>query len=223
MIEETMSDDSSHYEVSLTSGQALVAFVLLLLSLGASFAFGLMIGKGQMDERLVVRSEPTVITEGQPVPSDGRIVELGAAVRPETRRSKAAANPDLRIVEEPMADDSEMPARESEEAEPSTTPLPPVAIRPPAPVPARPIRAAASEQPGSPVYAQLLSTGDAKTAESLAARLIDQGFTSAYVERGSGPQGMLYRVRVRFGAEPEARAAVERLKSISKGEIWITR
>lgn len=223
MIEETMSDDSSHYEVSLTSGQALVAFVLLLLSLGASFAFGLMIGKGQMDERLVVRSEPTVITEGQPVPSDGRIVEPGAAARPESRRSKAAANPDLRIVEEPMPEDPEMPARESEEAVPSTTPLPSVAIRPPAPVPARPIRAAGSEQPGSPVYAQLLSTGDAKTAESLAARLIEQGFTSAYVERGSGPQGMLYRVRVRFGAEPEARAAVERLKSISKGEIWITR
>lgn len=223
MIEETMSDDSSHYEVSLTSGQALVAFVLLLLSLGASFAFGLMIGKGQMDERLVVRSEPTVITEGQPVPSDGRIVEPGAAARPESRRSKAAANPDLRIVEEPMPDDPEMPAREAEEAVPSTTPVPSVAIRPPAPVPARPIRAATSEQPGSPVYAQLLSTGDARTAESLAARLIEQGFTSAYVERGSGPQGMLYRVRVRFGAEPEARAAVERLKSISKGEIWITR
>lgn len=223
MIEETMSDDSSHYEVSLTSGQALVAFVLLLLSLGASFAFGLMIGKGQMDERLVVRNEPTVVTEGQPSPSDGKIVELGAASLPEPLRSKARANSDLRIVEEPMPEDSGMPAEESEDSVPSTTPVPAPASRPPAPVPARPIQASTPDRPDSPVYAQLLSTGDAKSAESLAARLIEQGFTSAYVERGNGPQGMLYRVRVRFGAEPEARAAVDRLKSISKGEIWITR
>lgn len=223
MIEETMSDDSSHYEVSLTSGQALVAFVLLLLSLGASFAFGLMIGKGQMDERLVVRNEPAVVTEGQPGSSDGRIVELGAASRPEPRKSKAAANPDLRIVEEPMPEDSETPADEGDDSLPPGAAPPAASSRPPSPVQSRPVQATAPAPAGSPVYAQLLSTGDAKTAESLAARLIDQGFTSAYVERGSGPQGMLYRVRVRFGAEPEARAAVDRLKSISKGEIWITR
>ena len=219
MIEETMSDDSSHYEVSLTSGQALVAFVLLLLSLGASFAFGLMIGKGQMDERLVVRSEPTVVAGEQPGPSAGKIVELGAASRPE-RSSKASADPDLRIVEEPMAEDSDISAAGKEASIPSKTATP--ESRPPAAVPPRPVQSS-SEQPGSPVYAQLLSTGDVKTAESLAARLIEQGFTSAYVERGEGPQGRLYRVRVRFGAESEARAAIDRLKSISKGEIWITR
>lgn len=222
MIEETMSDDSSHYEVSLTSGQALVAFVLLLLSLGASFAFGLMIGKGQMDERLVVRSEPTGVTEGQPSQSAGKIVELGATSSPERSR-KASADPDLRIVEEPMSENSEMPTAAREASVPPNTAVPAPATRPPAPVPARPVQASTSAQPGSPVYAQLLSTGDVKTAESLAARLIEQGFTSAYVERGDGPQGRLYRVRVRFGAEPEARAAIDRLKSISKGEIWITR
>ena len=43
---------------------AFVAFVLLLLSLAATFAFGLMIGRGQADERLVVRKEPAVINEG---------------------------------------------------------------------------------------------------------------------------------------------------------------
>jgi len=73
-------DDQSHYEISLTAGQAFVAFVLLLLSLAAAFAFGLMIGKGQADDRLVVQKEPSVVTEASmttPKKSEGRIVELG--------------------------------------------------------------------------------------------------------------------------------------------------
>src|SRR5258708_16363541 len=80
MSEVPAIDDQSqsHYEISLTAGQAFVAFVLLLLSLAASFAFGLMIGKGQADERLVVRKEPAVINEASVIPKkgDGKIVEL---------------------------------------------------------------------------------------------------------------------------------------------------
>src|SRR3954453_7484774 len=73
-------DDQSHYEISLTAGQAFIAFVLLLLSLAASFVFGLMIGKGQADERLVVRKEPAVINEGSVIASrknDSKLVDLG--------------------------------------------------------------------------------------------------------------------------------------------------
>ena len=81
MEEQHHIDDQSHYEISLTAGQAFIAFVLLLLSLAASFAFGLMIGKGQADERLVVRKETPVVTEGAMIPvkkSEGKIVELPA-------------------------------------------------------------------------------------------------------------------------------------------------
>src|ERR1041385_8369700 len=82
MSEETLTnDEQSHYEISLTAGQPFIAFVLLLLSLAASFAFGLMIGKGQGDDRLVVRKEPAVITEASALPKksdSGKIVELGA-------------------------------------------------------------------------------------------------------------------------------------------------
>src|SRR5688500_8713387 len=61
MEEHHSADDHSHYEISLTAAQAFVAFVLLLLSLAASFAFGLMLGKGQSDDRLVVRKETPVV------------------------------------------------------------------------------------------------------------------------------------------------------------------
>ena len=78
-MEEHTADDSSHYEISLTAGQAFVAFVLLLLSLAASFAFGLMLGKGQADDRLVVQKETPVVTEAAMTPKKdaGEIVELG--------------------------------------------------------------------------------------------------------------------------------------------------
>src|SRR5687767_8390547 len=79
MEEHHAVDDQSHYEISLTAGQAFIAFVLLLLSLAASFAFGLMLGKGQADERLVVRKETPVVTEAALIPKKnaGEIVELG--------------------------------------------------------------------------------------------------------------------------------------------------
>src|SRR5205085_1301854 len=77
MSEDVLTDDQSHYEISLTAGQAFVAFVLLLLSLAASFAFGLMIGKGQADERLVVRKEPAVINEGPAKKTEAKLVDLG--------------------------------------------------------------------------------------------------------------------------------------------------
>src|SRR5215470_15547267 len=62
MSEEAVAhqDDQSHYEISLTAGQAFVAFVLLLLSLAASFAFGLLIGRGQTDEHLAIKTEAAV-------------------------------------------------------------------------------------------------------------------------------------------------------------------
>ncbi|MFZ2491305.1 MAG: hypothetical protein WA208_07455, partial [Thermoanaerobaculia bacterium] len=91
MSDENLQDDQSHYEISLTGGQAFVAFVLLLLSLTASFAFGLMIGKGQADSRLVVQREPSIVTEASAVgkPSQGDIVELVPERRsqPETTAS----------------------------------------------------------------------------------------------------------------------------------------
>src|SRR3954462_8367366 len=81
MSEESVIDDQSqsHYEISLTAGQAFAAFVLLLLSLAAAFAFGLMIGKGQADARLVVQKATPVGTEASLTPkkTKGRIGERG--------------------------------------------------------------------------------------------------------------------------------------------------
>ena len=72
------------------------------------------------------------------------------------------------------------------------------------------------------MYAQLLSTLDQKVADALAAKLIDGGFTSAYVERGPSEKGTMFKVRVKFPSEGEARAAETKLREFSK-DVWIVK
>lgn len=238
MSEELLTDDQSHYEVSLTAGQAFLAFVLLLLSLAASFAFGLVIGRGQADERLVVKKEPAVINEAGTITkkSSGRIVELG--VKDDDFKGEADAKPSdaAPVVTEEGAATNESPAPAQDSAAAVAKPAadaPHSAATPPATTSAAvaPAPAAAAKPPQQPAaapstapvphYAQLLSSADQKTAESLAAKLIDKGFTSAYVERGVSPKGPIFKVRVKFGSEAEARAAEPKLREFSQ-DVWIT-
>ena len=190
------TEDQSHYEISLTAGQAFIAFVLLLLSLAASFAFGLVIGRGQGEDRLVVKKEPAVITEASVLKprNDGKIVELGDT-------SNAAV---------PAAGPSAVPA----DATTTTTTV--IVPAPAAETAARP----AGETPALqvPVYAQLLVSTDQHTAETLAATLIDKGFPTAYVERAGGQ----FKVRVKFNSEADARAAEPKLKEFAK-DVWIVK
>jgi hypothetical protein len=180
-MEDVLTDDQSHYEISLTAGQAFVAFVLLLLSLAASFAFGLLIGRGQTDDHLAIRKDTAAVSE--------------VAAAPKRVAPKVA---------EVTNDDFKAPAPTITEAAP-------------APVPAR---APAPAQ--GPVFAQLLSTSDQKTAEALAAKLIEGGFTAAYVERTNSDKGTVFRVRVKFPSDADAHAAEAKLKQFSK-EVWITK
>jgi len=200
MSDETLTDDQSHYEISLTAGQAFVAFVLLLLSLAASFAFGLVLGRGQGEDRLVVKKEPAVINEGNVVAAkkvdSGKIVELGVDdFKPKTDTTVTT----------------------------TTTATAPVITETTAPPPTREERRdaaplAAGTAAATPVYAQMLVSSDQKTAETLAATLIDKGFPTAYVERATGQ----FKVRVKFASEADARAAEPKLKEFAK-DVWIVK
>ena len=197
-IEDVLTDDQSHYEVSLTAGQAFLAFVLLLLSLAAAFAFGLLLGRGQGDDRLTTRKqEAAVVNEVSPAKAPAREV----AVKDDDFRQAAPA---AAIKEEKAsvwapASAGAVPAKAGTHTETAT-----------------------KKEPDVPHFAQLLSTSDQKTAEALAAKLIDGGFTSSYVERTITDKGTVYRVRTRFPSEAEARAAEPKLKTFSK-DVWITK
>ena len=212
MPEDTLQhDDQSHYEISLTAGQAFLAFVLMLLSLAASFAFGLMIGKGQGDgDRLIVRKEPAVITEANALPKKnaGQIVELGVNADDfkQTTTSGTA----------PVTVSSAPPASTITEATASA----PTVTETPKPAPAA--APAPRELPpatSSPTYAQLLSSSEQKTAEALAAKLIGGGFTGAYVDRSTAG---IFKVRVKFSSEAEARAAEPKLREFAK-DVFIVK
>src|SRR5690242_17332576 len=107
---EALHDDQSHYEVSLTAGQAFLAFVLLLLSLAASFAFGLVIGRGQNDDRLLARKEAAVVTEANLVPKKPvQTAATDVAVKDDDFKTSE-------IKEEPMpAEKSVAPAKAPEQ------------------------------------------------------------------------------------------------------------
>jgi hypothetical protein len=209
LSDEVLIGDQSHYEVSLTAGQAFVAFVLLLLSLAASFAFGLMIGKGQGDDRLVVRKEPAVINEGSVIATkkgDTKLVDLGIGnddFKPPVPATTNSAPPAPAVT---ITEASVTPLTD-------TTALTTSAIEVPKPAP--PKHAVSSS---GPAYAQLLVTSDQKTADALAAKLIDHGFMSAFVERA----GTTFKVRVKFPSEAEARASETKLKELSK-DVWIVK
>ncbi|HEV7923160.1 MAG TPA: hypothetical protein VGR02_20450, partial [Thermoanaerobaculia bacterium] len=131
--EAVSQDDQSHYEISLTAGQAFLAFVLLLLSLAASFAFGLIVGRGQGDDRLVVRKEPAVVTEASLLPKkDSHIVELGVAEE-DFKAPAASSTAPVTQTAEPAA----VPPPVVEETPSAPPPLPPPASAPvPTPTPA---------------------------------------------------------------------------------------
>src|SRR5581483_6874746 len=150
---------------------AFVAFVLLLLSLAASFAFGLLIGRGQTDDRLAIRKDAAAITEANVGPTSvGRPAEAGPHTAPAqvTTDDFKEPAPKATIEAAGRVAAGASPAAEPAKAEP---PASAAGLKPAAP----PVTA-----PAGPVYAQLLSTSDQKTAEGLAAKLIEGGFKVAY-------------------------------------------
>jgi SPOR domain len=219
--DEILIDDQSHYEVSLTAGQAFIAFVLLLLSLAATFAFGLMIGRGQADERLVVRKEPAVINEGSVVASKknpGKLVDLGVGNDDFKAPAPLAAATGSAIAETATA----APTITEGTTTPLTAARPETAAIPSAAGAAAPAAKPAAVATAGPAYAQLLVTSDQKTADALAANLIDHGFMSSYVERVISEKGVTFKVRVKFPSEAEARASEAKLKELAK-DVWIVK
>ena len=186
MSEEVLTEDQSHYEISLTAGQAFIAFVLLLLSLAAAFAFGLLIGKGQGDERLAMKKD-------------------AAAVITDAPKRKVTDLPADDFKAPPVTETASSGGQPTPAVQPQVAPVTDTAVQPPA-----------TAVPSGPAYAQLLSSSDQKAAEALAEKLIGSGFATAYVERMVTDKGTTFRVRVKFPSEADAKAAEAKLKEFSK-------
>ena len=168
-----------------------------------------------------MRKETPVVTEAALIPKKnaGEIVELGVtaddfaeAGEADPIETESATDTTVTSTAAPVIAEEPPPvtATTSAEASPQHPPVTTSVVATPQIV-----------APAVPHIAQLLSTGDQKIAEALAVRVINRGFNPAYVERGATDKGPVYRVRVRFASEAEARAAEPKLREFSK-EVWIT-
>lgn len=201
MVDEPIQDDSSYYEISMTAGQAFLAVVLLIASLAAAFAFGIVVGEARGKPAVSSRERLPVILEGESG-DRGTIVDLGVEDDQfSTTGAEEPSEPQPVIEEETPAISPPVPPADPQESEPA---LP-------------------AESPAVPHVAQILSTTEREPAERLAATLIEAGFSNAYVERVRSEAAMLYRVRILFASEAEARGSVSRLEQYAPGEIWISR
>jgi cell division septation protein DedD len=164
--EEPRSPVPVHYQISITGRQAGFFFLLLLVSLGLSFFFGMKTGaaarKGPGGAAAVIASASDI-----PVPTLAPAVEKKAddalGIKPEEKKAAAA--------EEKEAKD----AKKAAEAAPAptavpATPVPQAPTAVPAPKPA--VKAA----PKGPFYVQILATKNAAAADDLAKRLKGEGF-----------------------------------------------
>ena len=192
-----MEGPRTHYQVSFTARQALSLFVGLLAALAVAYFFGLMTG--------LSGSEPQE-AGGAPASEEAPAASAGSGDRaafpiPVTAAPAAPAAPASSVQ---VFEDGEGGA-------------------PPRPT-ARPA-AASAPSPRAPAAGgfrvQVISVSSRAEADAEAKRLSRRGF-SARVEPGSGPKGLIYRVRVGpFASREEAVRATERLAAEGRRETWI--
>jgi cell division septation protein DedD len=218
----TEHQEPSYYEIALTNRQVLVAFVILLACVMASFFAGVWVGKGSPAAAAAADAPPA---EPEPTPAGGTpeelsfftdgenggrpdLGELAAKPRPETtlaqdlgvERPAATATPRAATpVPSPAARATEAPARPSP---------PPEAAADAAP---------AALAPGE-VVIQVFSSRDEGLAKRLVTQLKAAGF-SAFLS----PAGAMYRVRIGpFTDRRQAEAVAERARRDFKVDTWIT-
>jgi cell division septation protein DedD len=215
--------EPSYYEIALTNRQVLVAFVILLCCVLASFFAGVWVGRGSpaaaADGPQQAAAEPTPTTQPEELAffNDGEAANGTAGDRPDLQ--DLARNPrqgttlaeDLGVKDAPRAGASPAPAAPGGEPEgPGAEPsAPPVAASTAAPAPGAPAGA---------LFIQVFSSRDELQARRLETRMRAAGF-KAFLS----PAGPMFRVRIGpFTARPEAEQVAAKAKREFRVDTWIT-
>jgi cell division septation protein DedD len=205
-----VDDQPTHYQVSFTARQALSLFIGLLAVLGLSYFFGLMTGLSGREA---------------PERSNSSEIASNAAQIPAPPPSTGGANPATESLAFPV------PVTAARSAG-GPAPLPPKTVQlfedgesgAPESAPVRTRVATPRREPASGGFrVQVLSVSSKADADAEAARLSRQGLP-ARVEPGTGPRGVVYRVRVGpYTTREEAEEASRRLSSQGRRDTWIVR
>jgi cell division septation protein DedD len=194
----------THYQISFTSRQAVLLFVIVLVSLAGAYFLGLLTGLAgrQPSQSVAVAPPATAVTDKAPDRT------VSAPTKPPGAEAPTAG-PALAAREPATADGLQFFEDHPEEA-PKTTPATP-AKRAAAPAPAA----------AGGYWVQVLATSSEKEARSYRTRISARGYRAA-VESARGPKGLQYRVRVGpYPSREDAARAQETLVRKVKARTWI--
>jgi cell division septation protein DedD len=222
-----VDDPRTHYQISITSRQAVALFVVLLAGLVGSYFLGLLTGLSGRDSRsaAAIASAATPSHEPSfPAPVLGVRVRGAAGKaaatpvgKPAQEAPSAAATPGVQLFEDrPSSEPTRAPAataRPSSSARASSSGKA-SEDKPRGKQPARP-----AETSGFWVQVDSLSSKD--QAEARRRGLAQTGFRAAIVP-GTGPRGTVYRVRVGpYATREEADHAAAGLARKAKVKPWV--
>jgi len=220
--------EPSYYEIALTNRQVLVAFVILLVCVLASFFAGVWVGRGSPAAAADQPQQAAV----EATPSSQQPQELAFFNDEAGNNNAAAGRPDL----QDLAQNPRQGTTLAQDLGVEPTPQPGASARPAAPggepeeqppgpgaAPSQPAPAASADTaapaapPGS-LFIQVFSSRDELQARRLETRLRAAGF-KAFLS----PAGDKYRVRIGpFAARPAAEAAAVRVRRDFRVDTWIT-
>ena len=211
-----MTEPRTHYQLTLTSRQAVGLFAGLLVALGVAFSLGLMTG---LSQRGAVGSaaEPQTVAEARPVSAPTAAADALPPI--ETAVPTASANAPRSAVTPPPVEPtppSTLQPFDDGSSEESTSPLAEASGGKSAP-PARPnANAPAHPAPGK-FWVQVASLTSKQEAGALAGRLSLHGYKPQILP-ADAPKGRGRVYRVRVGPYPSEDAAGRAAGKLNKQE-----
>jgi len=218
----TDAHEPSYYEIALTNGQVLVAFVLILGSVFGAFLCGVWVGKGS--NSLLARELGGDAGRGEKAAAAGEKIDDLESFRffsdTDAKGEEELRKPDLsRLLEEPRADTTlAEDVGAARERSPASPPPPPPAAAPPPPAAAPPATTPAAEG----FIVQVFSSHDREQAGKIRGQLAAAGFKT-FIAPLEKDGETLYRVRIGpFAERARAERAERDVKAKFKLETWVT-
>ena len=218
------ADESSYYEIALTNRQVLVAFIILLVCMLASFFAGLWAGRGGS---LSAPGDPvTALAEEAGLEDQGLeeftfFSEAEDQESPDLKELVDDPNPNTTLVEDvggklPAAETEKKAGRSRSRKVPEA---PPEAQNPAIP------RATARKAPppdSSALHIQVFSSREVRQARKVLRQLLDAGY-GAFMSPVEVDGETMYRVRIGpFADRAAAEKAAAQVRGRFRLDTWIT-
>ena len=201
----------THYQVSFTSRQAVLLFVVVLVSLAGAYFLGILTGLAgrQPADGIAAEAPPTAVPSAASPPAPDTAPAISTPAQSKAGAAEFRATPPALAAREPGTAGGLQFFEDHPEEAPKTTPAPAAK------------KAADSAGAAGGYWVQVLATSSEREARSYRTKLSARGYRAA-VAPARGPKGPQYRVRVGpYASREEAARAEEALVRKEKARTWI--